>query len=406
MQHPSRPTEPRQETVDLAAGLRPGLAARAAGDEADAFCHEDFDELVAAGYTAITVPADLGGMGATALDLVAAQSRLAEGEPGDCPGGQHAPARVGLLGEGFQGPGGAVPQAGRDRRGDPGRRVLRAPVGRELVVPGHYRNPLPGVATVCRGPRRSSPAGRGPPTCSCRRRSRPTAAGSRSGSQPRPERGIRVLGDWKAMGMRATATPWPSTSWRSCRSAWSPPGSRWRPTSWSGRTGRGRRSPACSWARPRRRSACDRRPAQASTRPRAGLAELPGCSRRWGRCACGWTRPGRPRSPPSPGRPTPTRWPTTGAWPGPSCPPARPPSRSAPWPCGPPAAAATCAPARWSGCCATPTPACSCPCPTTPPSSGWAGSSSGRERPRRGVRPEGSGAPKGCPGLSILPGKR
>ncbi|HEV3504333.1 MAG TPA: hypothetical protein VG637_03510 [Actinomycetes bacterium] len=64
MQHPSRPTEPRQEVVELAAGLVPGLAARAAGyDDADAFCHEDFDELVAAGYTAITVPADLGGSG-------------------------------------------------------------------------------------------------------------------------------------------------------------------------------------------------------------------------------------------------------------------------------------------------------------------------------------------------------
>jgi len=58
MQHPARPREPRQEIVDLAAGLVPGLAARAAGyDEADAFCHEDFDEMVAAGYTAITVPA-------------------------------------------------------------------------------------------------------------------------------------------------------------------------------------------------------------------------------------------------------------------------------------------------------------------------------------------------------------
>ena len=67
MQQPSRPTEPRQEIVDLAAGLVPALAARAAGyDEADAFCHEDFDDLVAAGYTAITVPAELGGMGAGA----------------------------------------------------------------------------------------------------------------------------------------------------------------------------------------------------------------------------------------------------------------------------------------------------------------------------------------------------
>ena len=55
MQHPARPTEPRQEIVDLAAGLVPSLAARAAAyDEADAFCHEDFDDMVAAGYTAIS----------------------------------------------------------------------------------------------------------------------------------------------------------------------------------------------------------------------------------------------------------------------------------------------------------------------------------------------------------------
>ncbi|HET9291988.1 MAG TPA: acyl-CoA dehydrogenase family protein, partial [Actinomycetes bacterium] len=82
MQNPSRPTEPRQEIVDLAAGLVPALAGRAAGyDEADAFCHEDFDDLVTSGYTAITVPAELGGMGAGALDLVGAQSRLAEGNP-------------------------------------------------------------------------------------------------------------------------------------------------------------------------------------------------------------------------------------------------------------------------------------------------------------------------------------
>ncbi|MFL6271334.1 MAG: acyl-CoA dehydrogenase family protein, partial [Actinomycetes bacterium] len=82
MQDRSRPTEPRQDLVALAAGLVPALAERAAGyDEADAFCHEDFDDLVAAGYTAITVPAELGGGGASALDLVAAQSKLAEGNP-------------------------------------------------------------------------------------------------------------------------------------------------------------------------------------------------------------------------------------------------------------------------------------------------------------------------------------
>src|SRR6266536_943256 len=75
-------SRPRPEAVELAARLAPALAARAAAfDEADAFASEDFDDLVTSGYTAITVPSDLGGMGAGALDLVAAQSRLAEGSP-------------------------------------------------------------------------------------------------------------------------------------------------------------------------------------------------------------------------------------------------------------------------------------------------------------------------------------
>jgi alkylation response protein AidB-like acyl-CoA dehydrogenase len=79
MDAPDRST-PRQEVVDLAARLVPALAGRAAAlDEADAFAEQDFDDLVASGYTAITVPADLGGMGARALDLIAAQSKLAEG---------------------------------------------------------------------------------------------------------------------------------------------------------------------------------------------------------------------------------------------------------------------------------------------------------------------------------------
>lgn len=74
--------DPRQDVIDLAARLAPSLAARAAAyDETDAFADEDFDELIASGYTALTVPAELGGMGAGPLDLVAAQSRLAEASP-------------------------------------------------------------------------------------------------------------------------------------------------------------------------------------------------------------------------------------------------------------------------------------------------------------------------------------
>ena len=70
---------PRQELVELAASLAPRLAERAAGyDETDAFAAEDLRDLVEAGYTTLTVPADLGGYGAGPLDLIAAQARLAE----------------------------------------------------------------------------------------------------------------------------------------------------------------------------------------------------------------------------------------------------------------------------------------------------------------------------------------
>src|SRR4029450_1877203 len=103
MQDDRRPPEPRHDLVELAAGLVPALAGRAAGyDEADAFCHEDFDDLIASGYTAITVPAELGGRGASALDLVAAQSRLAEGNPATALAVNMHLHGVGLLTEGFR----------------------------------------------------------------------------------------------------------------------------------------------------------------------------------------------------------------------------------------------------------------------------------------------------------------
>src|SRR6266566_2826176 len=91
---------PRPEIVELAARLAPTLAARAAAfDEADAFAGEDFDDLVASGYTAMTVPSDLGGMGAGALDLVAAQSRLAEGSPATALAANMHLHGVGILAE-------------------------------------------------------------------------------------------------------------------------------------------------------------------------------------------------------------------------------------------------------------------------------------------------------------------
>ncbi|HEV8374122.1 MAG TPA: acyl-CoA dehydrogenase family protein [Actinomycetota bacterium] len=208
MEQSSRPTEPRQEIVDLAVRLAPALERRAAGyDEADGFAHEDFDDLVAAGYTAITVPADLGGMGASALDLVAAQSRLAEGSPATALAVNMHLHGVGLLAEGF-----------RDRV-EP---FLKQVVGEGAILAGGFSEPqsggnwwyqattatplpgggwrLAGTKTFFTGWPRATHLFL-------------TAAVEADGDRepigfliPRPERGVRVLGDWKAMGMRATGS--------------------------------------------------------------------------------------------------------------------------------------------------------------------------------------------------------
>ena len=208
MQQPSRPTEPRQEIVDLAAGLAPALAARAAGyDEADAFCHEDFDDLVAAGYTAITVPAELGGMGASALDLVAAQSRLAEGSPATALAVNMHLHGVGLLAEGFRdrvepflklvATEGAILAGGFSEPQSGGNWWYQATSATPLPG-GGYR--ISGTKTFFTGWPRATHLFLS------------AAVDSDDGREPigflvpRPERGIRVLGEWKAMGMRATGS--------------------------------------------------------------------------------------------------------------------------------------------------------------------------------------------------------
>jgi alkylation response protein AidB-like acyl-CoA dehydrogenase len=208
MQQPSRPTEPRQEIVDLAAGLAPALADRAAGyDEADAFCHEDFDDLVAAGYTAITVPAELGGMGASALDLVAAQSRLAEGSPATALAVNMHLHGVGLLAEGFRdrvepflklvATEGAILAGGFSEPQSGGNWWYQATSATPLPG-GGYR--ISGTKTFFTGWPRATHLFLS------------AAVDTDNGREPigflvpRPEQGIRVLGDWKAMGMRATGS--------------------------------------------------------------------------------------------------------------------------------------------------------------------------------------------------------
>ena len=199
---------PRPEVVALAAGLAPALAARAAAlDEADAFAREDFDDLVASGYTAITVPSDLGGMGAGALDLVAAQSRLAEGSPATALAVNMHLHGVGILAETLR------------HRVEP---FLKQVVSDGAILAGGFSEPesggnwwyqattavplegggwrLQGVKSFFTGFPRATHLFLS------------AAVETESGREPiaflvpKPTRGIRVLGDWRAMGMRATGS--------------------------------------------------------------------------------------------------------------------------------------------------------------------------------------------------------
>src|SRR6266536_1180820 len=279
---------------------------------------------------------------------------------------------------------------------------------RSRVATGGTRRPplsrSQGAAGASRASRPSSRGSRAPPTCSCPRPSRPRPAASRSPSWCRSRHVASAYwgtgGRWACGPPAATRSP--STTSRSRPSAWSTRASAWPPASWSPPTGRGRRSPACSWALPRPPTAtwCRACPAGATRGSVARWRSCQGCTRRWGRCACGSTPPAPRSARRWRVRPTPTRQPTTGAWPAPSSSSARPRSTSAPWPCALPGAAATCARRRWSGCSATPTPGCCCRPRTTPRSSGSAGSSWAPERARehpppcRGPHPAGPAGPR------------
>ena len=199
---------PRQEVVDLAARLAPALAERAASyDEADAFAEEDFDDLVASGYTAITVPEDLGGMGAGALDLVAAQSRLAEGSPSTALAVNMHLHGVGILAETLRhrvepflkqvATGGAIVAGGFSEPQSGGNWWYQATTATPIPGGGWRLN---GVKTFFTGFPRATHLFLS------------AAVETEDGREPiaflvpKPERGIRVLGDWRAMGMRATGS--------------------------------------------------------------------------------------------------------------------------------------------------------------------------------------------------------
>src|SRR4051812_38675066 len=74
------PKTPRQaEFVALADSLTGPIAARAeATDRGGTFPHESFRELHQAGSLGLSIPRDLGGVGADPLEFALAQERLAQ----------------------------------------------------------------------------------------------------------------------------------------------------------------------------------------------------------------------------------------------------------------------------------------------------------------------------------------
>jgi alkylation response protein AidB-like acyl-CoA dehydrogenase len=213
--------EPRQDVVDLAARLAPSLAARAAAyDQADGFPHEDFDELVACGYTAVTVPRELGGMGAGPLDLVAAQSRLAEGSPATALAVNMHLHGVGILAEAESLRGrvepllkqvateGAILAGGFSEPQSGGNWWYQATTAVPLPGPGGGWR-LNGTKTFFTGYPRATHL-----LLSAAVSSEGADAGGGGDREPiaflvpKPEagRGVRVLGAWRALGMRATGS--------------------------------------------------------------------------------------------------------------------------------------------------------------------------------------------------------
>ena len=73
-------TEREQRFIDLAATLADEFAQRAARyDEEASFPYENYARLRETGYTIMTIPEELGGLGASMLQRIKAQERLAQG---------------------------------------------------------------------------------------------------------------------------------------------------------------------------------------------------------------------------------------------------------------------------------------------------------------------------------------
>ena len=73
-------TASQQKWYDIAGQHADVFAQRAAEyDREGRFPFENFDDMKASGYTAMSIPTDMGGGGASLLDICIAQNRLAQG---------------------------------------------------------------------------------------------------------------------------------------------------------------------------------------------------------------------------------------------------------------------------------------------------------------------------------------
>jgi alkylation response protein AidB-like acyl-CoA dehydrogenase len=74
-------TEREQRFIDLAARLADDFAKRAAQhDEDESFPFENYEQMRECGYTNLIIPEEFGGLGASLLERVKAQERLAQGD--------------------------------------------------------------------------------------------------------------------------------------------------------------------------------------------------------------------------------------------------------------------------------------------------------------------------------------
>ena len=73
-------SERERRFIDLAGELADDFVQRAARhDEEGSFPFENYERLKSSGYTRLTIPESLGGLGATMLERIKAQERLAQG---------------------------------------------------------------------------------------------------------------------------------------------------------------------------------------------------------------------------------------------------------------------------------------------------------------------------------------